>query len=316
MSDQSPAVIGLGFCAYDRIYRVAAYPPLGGKTRILETFTGGGGQVATALVALSRLGIATRFIGCRGDDEEGEQIERELSEAGVDIAGLITVRGASSQQSFIVVPRKGGERSIFWRRSPAIDLTAEKVDPAWFPEAPHILLIDGHEKDACLRAAHITRERGGRVVLDAEYCEPRSAELLALVDDLVADATFADKFLPGTPWDGTEAGLRERAKALREFGPGRVVITLGERGAVSWDGETWLAQPAFDVPVVDTTGAGDIFHAGYCHGLLAGLADGERLRFACAMAGLKCRAPGGREGIPTLAEIEALLAGNRLRPRD
>lgn len=303
----SPRVVGLGFCAYDHLFTVDRYPERGNKIPIRAELHQGGGQVATALVALARLGVPVRFIGRRGDDAEGEAIEAGLREAGVDLAGLATVPGARSQRAFIVVPADGGERTVFWRRDPALDLAAGDLDPAWFPDDPHLLLLDGHEIDACLAAAAITRARGGTVVLDAEYVAPRTAELVSRVDHVVADERFTGRLLDRPP-DATAL------ESLRRLGPGRVVVTLGERGAASWDGRRLLAVPAYDVPVVDTTGAGDVFHAGYCYGLLAGWDDARRLRFACAMAGLKCRAPGGRRGIPDLAEIEALMASGRIRP--
>lgn len=304
-----PAVVGLGWCACDRIYSVDRYPSAGGKARIRGVLEQGGGQVATALVALARLGHRGRIIGKRGDDSEGERIAREFAAAGVDTAGLLTVPGARSQLSVILVPDPGGERTIFVHRGPAIDLTPADLAPGLLPEAPYILLIDGHELDACLVAAAHCRARGGRVVLDAEYCAPRTPELLPFVDELVADESFPGKLLGGAVDPAAPATLA----ALKATGAGRVTVTLGARGAIGWDGHARCEQPAFAVPVVDTTGAGDAFHAGVCHGLLAGLGFAETLRFACALAGLKCRAPGGRQGLPTLAEVESLLATGRLR---
>ncbi len=314
MATKAPEVVGLGFCSYDRIFTVDAFPPQGGKTRILGEEHHGGGQVSTAMVALARLGARVRFIGRRGDDAEGELIETEMRAAGVDLTGLITVTGANSQQAYIFVPAAGGERSIFWRREPAIDLTADDLDPDWIPSEPHVLLIDGHEMDACLAAARLSQERGGRVVLDAEYVEARTAELIGLVDYLVADEGFCARLLG--PEHAGSPPSREALERLRRLGPRRVVVTLGELGAVSWDGSDLLEVPAFDLPVVDTTGAGDAFHAGYCFGLLREMDEAARLRFACALAGLKCRALGGRAGLPDLTEIEALLATGRVRLSD
>jgi sugar/nucleoside kinase (ribokinase family) len=325
MNSREARVVGLGFCACDHIYTVADYPDQGGKTRILDRHVQGGGQVATAMVALAKLGVPVRFIGTRGDDEAGDLIESEMRGAGVDRSGLITVPDCSSQQAFIIVPRSGivprgdnapassegsavgGERTIFWRRDPRLDLSAADLDPRWIPRSPHLLLIDGHEIDACCEAIRLSQERGGVVVLDAEYCESRTAALIAMVDHLVADEHFPRRFLgadcPGPP------DTAETLAALHRPGMNRVVVTLGARGAVSWDGENLISVPAFDLPVVDTTGAGDAFHAGYCYGLLAGMTEKDRLRFACAVAGLKCRAPGGRAGLPSLPEVARLLAG-------
>jgi sugar/nucleoside kinase (ribokinase family) len=308
----STPVIGLGWCACDRIYQVDRYPAQGGKTRIRGMLEQGGGQVASALVALARLGHATRIVGKCGDDAEGARIGREFDAAGVDTRGLLVVPRARSQLSIILVPAAGGERTIFVHRGQGIDLAAADIAPALLPEAPYLLLIDGHELEACLLAATHCRARGGRVLLDAEYCEPRTATLLPLVDELVADEGFAARLL------GSAAGAAPEAPAtlaaLLATGAGRVTVTLGARGAVSWDGRVLLRQRAFAVPIVDTTGAGDAFHAGIAHGLLAGLDFAATLRFACALAALKCRALGGRAGLPSLAEVEALLAEGTLRP--
>ena len=83
--------------------------------------------------------------------------------------------------------------------------------------------------------------------------------------------------------------------------------TLGEGGVLAWDGANFLPVPAFQVAVVDTTGAGDLFHAGYIHGLLGGWPLEERLRFSCAAAALNCTARGARGRIATLEEIACLL---------
>ena len=101
--------------------------------------------------------------------------------------------------------------------------------------------------------------------------------------------------------------LREACRAIREMGAKCVVVTLGERGLVYFDGETFGELPAFEVEVVDTTGAGDVFHGAFCYGLAQGFPLQENLRFAAAAAALKCRRIGGRAGIPRRAEVDAFL---------
>jgi len=91
------------------------------------------------------------------------------------------------------------------------------------------------------------------------------------------------------------------------FGPKAVTVTLGNRGSVSWHKGRVFSTPAFKVKAVDTTGAGDVFHGGYIFGLKKGWPLEEVVRFASAFAALKCLAPGGRGGIPTLAETMSFL---------
>ncbi len=123
---------------------------------------------------------------------------------------------------------------------------------------------------------------------------------MALSHVVVASEPFAGRFAPGrTP--------REAVSAILARGARWAAVTLGERGAVAGDGRRWAEQPAFRVPVVDTTGAGDVYHGAVAVGLLDGAAPDDILRFAAAAAALKCRALGGRLGIPGRAEVEAFL---------
>jgi sugar/nucleoside kinase (ribokinase family) len=95
---------------------------------------------------------------------------------------------------------------------------------------------------------------------------------------------------------------------LERFEPRQVVITDGAQGSWYWDAGQHLHQPAFGIDVVDTTGAGDVFHGAYLYAYLQGWPAQRCLAFASATAALKCRKVGGRAGIPDRAEIEAFLA--------
>jgi sulfofructose kinase len=100
----------------------------------------------------------------------------------------------------------------------------------------------------------------------------------------------------------------------RRYGPLLAAATLGEQGVLAWDGQRFQHSAAYDVPVVDTTGAGDIFHAGFIYALLQGWPLHRQLDFACAAAALNCMAVGARGGIQTVEAIEALMTrGSRHR---
>jgi ribokinase len=99
---------------------------------------------------------------------------------------------------------------------------------------------------------------------------------------------------------GEPEGFRKEARGLTK---GVLTITLGGRGSVTFRGDEIMSVPAFDVQAVDTTGAGDVFHGGYIYGLLRGWDLMETVRFASALAAIKCRAMGGRAGIPGLGEV-------------
>ncbi len=99
--------------------------------------------------------------------------------------------------------------------------------------------------------------------------------------------------------------------ALRAMGPREVVITLGEKGSVGFDGEHFYEQPAFKIKAVDTTGAGDVYHGAYIYALLDGSDMAQCMRFASAVAALNCMHIGAQSGIPTLSAVQKFLKGSQ-----
>ena len=164
-----------------------------------------------------------------------------------------------------------------------------------------VLFVDHYGVEGMTRAARIAREAGLAVVADLERDEqPGFETLLELVDHLIVSRAFAAR-RTGTD-DPTAAarhslggGPQRRCRHLRR---GRMLAS----GA---DGTSPVHQPAFRVPVVDTTGCGDVFHGAYAAALARGLDLADRVRFASAAAALKAMHAGAQAGIPTRAEVEA-----------
>ena len=208
--------------------------------------------------------------------------------------------GASSQFAFIAVDG-AARRTIFWHRGSARPLAAEEL-PAELLQGARLLHLDGLQAEASLAAAARAREARVTTVLDGGSWRPGTAQLLPLIDHAVVSERFARQLAGAAP-------PQTVLQRLLGFGVRAATVTLGPRG--SWsrtaDGAPFF-QPAFAVNPVDTTGCGDVFHGGYLFGLLRGLALPRTVRFAAACAALKTRALGGRTAIPTLAEVEALLA--------
>jgi ribokinase len=285
-------VAGLGQCSLDYIASVDTYPEEDTKPEVLDWGEQGGGPVATALVALSRLGVKTTFIGTISNDLAGEEIKKGLKQEGVDTRGLIVKKGGRSQTAFVVVNRKNAKRTIFWQRPTVRGLRPVEVKAALIKTSA-FLLLDGLMVDASFQAARIARRYGIPVMLDAGRIREGMMELCKLSDYIVCSEEFSYD-LAGTP-----------SKTLRELSilrPRACTITLGERGSVTWSDGEKFRQGAFRVRAVDTTGAGDVFHGGYIYGLLCGWDIKKTVRFASAFAALKCLKPGGRAGIPTLKE--------------
>lgn len=298
-------VVGIGLNAIDYLCSLPRYPVPGEKLRMTGFTRQGGGQVATALVALSRWGLRTKYVGNVGDDEHGRISLSLLRDEGIELSHTRVVPGASSQFAVILVQDDSGERTVLWERDARIRIRPEDLPVGEIREARAILL-DGHDVPVSVAAARVAREAGVPVVLDAEKVQEGTLELLPLCDHIVAASGFVRQLAP-------ERDPREGAKAIFDrFSPRTAVVTLGDRGAVGFDGGTLLHAPAIRVKAADTTGAGDIFHAGFLFALLSGKPFPEILAFSNAAAGLSCRKMGGRAAIPSLEEIaEAIGRGSK-----
>ena len=301
-------VVGLGLNAMDYITVLPRFPEPHTKVPIKEVRLEPGGQVATALATCCRLGLGGCYIGSVGSDNLGTIQLESLRREGIDTSLVRVVRGATSQLAFALVEDGIGERTILWHRDsklafPPSNLTREMVT------AGRILHLDGRDSEAALQAAEWAREAGIRVVIDIDQIyDSTTVELLALVDYLIAAEDFA---LDLTGHDDDERALRELSA---RFPQGRTGITLGARGAIFLDDDGNVSRsPAFDVPVRDTTGAGDVFHGAFIFGVLRGWELDRIVRFAHAAAAMKCTQLGARAGIPRLAEVEDFLKTARER---
>jgi len=289
-------VVGLGLNAMDTICVVPGFPRFNTKTHMREVRIEPGGQVATALATCTRLGLRARYIGSVGSDDWGKRQIASLRAEDLDLH-VREVEGATSQVAIIVIEEGVGERTILWRRDPRLAYPVEALRPEWITNA-RILHLDGCDASAALQAAKWAREAGIPVVIDIdEIYDESTHELLRLVDYLIASSDFAE--------DPRE--LAER------YGCGVVGITRGAEGATFVDRDRRLIQsPGFKVPVADTTGAGDVFHGGFIYGLLQSWPLKETIRFANAVAAMKCTQIGARRGIPSLREAQEFLRSRGL----
>lgn len=292
-------VVGMGLNSVDFLSLVSRYPESNSKTEILRFERSGGGQVATALVALSRWGIKTKYIGKVGSDELGQISLESLQQEGVDVSSVTTEPDTPTQLGNIIVEATSGDRTILWRRDKRLmfregELRKENVCSG------KLIHLDGHDIRSAIQCARWAKEEGIPTVIDIDKVEPLTPELIRDLNFVVTSSRFPSLF----------TGISDRKKALVELQRhtrGFLCTTLGPEGAMALvDGEILYAH-GFQVDVVDTTGAGDVFHGGFIYGLLQNWEVTEILRFANAVAALKCRALGGRRGIPALREVLKFL---------
>ncbi len=296
-------LVGVGLNATDTVIPLSKFPERGSKTEYSTVTTLPGGQVATTVVACQQWGLRTRYVGKLGDDLAATLHREAFSHAGHDTAvdaHIITVPGAPSAQSLILVDAQG-ERTVLCRRDERLTLLPSDLRREWITNA-RALHVDGHDTEAAILAATWAREANIPVIADLDELYPNIEDLLANVDYCIVSRDFPSRLV-------SEPDLEQALRKMhRRYNCRLAAATLGPDGVLAFDGKQLLHIPAFCVPVVDTTGAGDIFHAGFIYALLQDWPLDRQLEFACAAAALNCTAVGARGGIHSLDDIADLIA--------
>ncbi len=296
-------VLGIGRPYFDQLLVVPHLPAPDEVLQVTHYEQQGGGPVPTALVTLARLGTSAAIWGTVGGDQQGEFVVGDFDRYGVNRDHLIVCPGTETAFSVILIEEATGARSILYHRGNTPSLDPSGIDAAIVARG-RILHVSGSYQDAEIRAARLAKSLGMTVSFDggAGLVRPGIGELVDLADILVVARAFAVGV----------TGLRDReacARSLLGRGPRTVVITDGVAGSWGWTdaGESYY-QPAFQVDVADTTGAGDVYHGAFVYGVLQDWPLQRALRFASAVAALKCTRVGGRAGIPALKDAERFLA--------
>ncbi len=287
-------ITGVGYSCLDRICTIDDYPPEDGSTHISQIQTQGGGAAATAVVAASRLGKKTTFIGLAGFDGASEDIRKLFEMDGVDTSNLVKTEGITGLQSFVMVDPKSGSRTKFPQRDeqPPIKWTAQLESVIASSKAIH---LDGTHHENAMEAARIAKKHGVLISLDGCHLKGDNSLNLEL-------AKMADILIMNYRYPVRVTGIQDYDQALLECAKWGAKVVIGTKGSEGCraviDGRVEYF-PAFKVKAVDTTGAGDVFHGAFLAGWLDGMGLKECIRFASAVAALKCTAFGGRAGIPS-----------------
>ena len=293
-------VVGLGTNALDFLGVIDGHPEPDTKSPLREFDLQGGGMIATAMVACARLGLRARYVGKFGDDYWARLGRRLLARDGVDVRHALRARGSVGHVSMMLIDARTGLRTGFYRRPPAYAIRPEDLDRAVMTSG-RLLHVDGVDPEAAEMAVRWAREAGIRVTMDGERVVDGIDAVWPGVDLLVCNPRFIAQVNGG-------ASLEDGLRALAARGPARVAATLGAEGAIGLEGGRFVRTPGFAVPVVDTNGAGDVFHGACVVGELRDWPLQWTLIFANAVAAMKCRTLGGRRGIPRLGETADFLA--------
>ncbi|MBK7142806.1 MAG: hypothetical protein IPH75_12080 [bacterium] len=288
--------LGLGIIPLDLLFTVPYYPEAGGKIDATSVIVQGGGPVPNTLVGLSRLGLKTAVIAAVGDDLFGQLNIEDLKREDVD-ARYMVVKKQQSAAAAGFIEQESGRRTIALHRDIVVKPADLKL--ASYP-IPRLVHLDGRDLPAAIKLANWAHKVGAIVSFDIGSMRNDVSPIFPLVDHLVVADAFA------LPFTSSRTAI-EAIAHLALICPGTIVVTVGLAGSVGLEDGQFVRQQAYKVPVADTTGAGDAFHAGYLYGLLQGWGMQERLRFGAAVAALKCTKPGARTGAPRLRDVHRFL---------
>lgn len=301
-------VVGFGTNAVDFLIQVPSYPKFDSKLELTEYTRSAGGEVATTVVGLARLGVKTAYAGRFGTDEAGNYGLQTLIDEGVNTNFAEQIAGARTQIAFIIIDERNGERTIIWKRDKQLSFAKEEVSDE-IAKLGQILHFTPHDTEACTKLAKIARENKTLVSIDIDNVFEGIEELLPLVDIFISSAEFAENF----------TGINDKKEALKElksrYNYKIAGMTLGETGSLMLCENEFIETKGYPVPngCKDTTGAGDAFRTGFLYGLLKNESVEMSARMANAVAALKCREIGARTALPRVDELESLIAtGNRV----
>jgi ribokinase len=302
-----PRVLVVGSANVDFTVAVPRLPGAGETVTEGTLLVARGGKGANQAVAARRLGAEVRLVGCVGEDPSGREVRAALAAEGIGLDGLVTTTEAATGTALIVVDAQGRNQIAVApganRALTVADVDRRRADFAWAEVVVCSLEVP---LAAVRRALGCARREGAQTILNPAPLPDRGLDFLDLADYLTPNEGEAARLTGRALTDLESAGVV--AAAARALGVAHAVITLGERGVLADGPEGRWHVSAFEVAVVDTTGAGDAFNGALAVALAERRPLIEALRFASATAALACTGRGAQPAMPTRAVVERLLA--------
>lgn len=287
-------LLGLGLCTVDYI-GIVSHIPINGRVEIKNLEKRCGGASPTAIVVASKLGVSSGFIGKIGDDDLGMLIINDFIKYGVNTSTIITEKESTSGIAFVWIEENSGNRSIAWNSGSKKALKSQDLNSDIIKNAK-IIHLDGREGHAALEAIKIIKKNGGKVSLDGGVITPEIQQIVRYTDFLIVSEEFAKKF----------TGLNKKEKFLKKLKENNAIVTIvtcGKNGFYGYISGQYIEKKAFPVKVVDTNGAGDVFHGAFLFAYLNNMNLEDSLIFANVAASLKCAKFGVRTAVASYHEI-------------
>jgi len=302
VSDKKFDCIGIGLSPYDFTMLVESHPAPDSKHVALQKYQGGGGPVPNAIIALAKFGCTAALFTTMGDDFFGRSVFREFEQFNVDVAGFRLDPENESLHAHITVDQTDGRRSIILSTDDLPEITMEQV-PEYYLEQTKLITLDSRSSPEIIQMVKRAKSHGAQIMLDAGSVQPYLEELLPLIDFPIVSYPFVQQYFG-------HSNAISASKSLVESGAQIAGVTMGNRGSVLANNSEALEFPAFPVNPVDTTGAGDLYHAGVLYGLLNDWSLKATGQFASAVSAIGCLSLGARSHIPDLREVMKFLQQN------
>ena len=306
-------IIGLATPGQDLVVELEKMPQTV-SSRMYDCCFQGGGWVATALCAAGNLGMWASFCGVVGDDIFGRMIAEDFRFNNVDISHLIVEKGKRSNFCICITERADKKKTIISRPGECREVEPEDIDEDYIRSAR--MLHVGFVNEGIRKAADIIHSAGGKVSVDAAYYKPYVYENYDIFDIFIGSEYYFNGLAEELGFDLSK-GLTDDEKFgvmrhVQKKGPEIVIFTFGAEGSMGVFGESTFSVPAMDVPVVDTTGAGDVFHGAFDTAYLNGMDVVSAAKYATGVSSIKCTQMGGRAGIPDAETLEKFLASGKI----
>ena len=289
-------VIGIESPCMDFALNLDRLPAPNGGARLNGYTWQGGGKISTGIIAAARLGAKCMQIGTLGDDIFGRAVYDDFVRHGVDVSRMQMIPGSTTSLSVVLSDLETRGRSIMFKTGTAPRTREDDETDLDIVRSAKFFFL-AHLGGINLRAAKIARESGVRVLMDADYPHDGMVENIGFIDDFIASEFVYNSLFPDSD------DYENNCASIMAKGPRTVVFTLGSKGCAGMDKNGYFKLATYDVPVIDTLGAGDVFHGAFLAGLLRGWDAKRTADFSNAVSSIKCTRAGGRAGIPDFKTV-------------
>jgi sugar/nucleoside kinase (ribokinase family) len=292
-------VICVDYPVMDFLVQLKKIPPSNGQDFLEQVSWQGGGNGSTAMVAAARLGAKVGMVGIVGDDQYGKFCINDFKRHGIDVSHVVVDKGSTTNFCICLAETSIKMRTFIISEGSCMKMNPDELDKEYIASSKYLHVA--RLTPAAIQAARLAKESGVKVAIDAGNYDPEIEKNIKLFNVFIASEFYYEGLFDNKNY-------KENCAKLQSKGPEIVVVTLGSKGCVGMQNGKYFEVPTFDeVKVVDTTGAGDVFHGAFIYGLLQGWNAEKTAKFSNAVSSIKCTRLGGRTAIPDRKIVDRFL---------